>query len=163
MSQDKIKSTLELLQALEACRKADQRVVTTNGCFDVLHVGHLRYLQAARETGDLLVVLLNSDDSVKRLKGPSRPIVPEAERAEMLAGLACVDFVTVFSDDTPMATLEQIRPDIHVKGADYSAETLPEAKLLESLGTQLAFIPMVEGRSTTNLIQRIRESYQTVS
>jgi D-glycero-beta-D-manno-heptose 1-phosphate adenylyltransferase len=138
-------------------------VVTTNGCFDVLHVGHLRYLEAASEVGDVLVVLLNSDDSVRQIKGPRRPIVPEEERAEMLAGLACVDYVAIFHKDTPIELLERIRPNVHVKGDEYSAASLPEATVLEGMGTELAFIPMVPGRSTTNIIQRIVEaSQQTV-
>ncbi len=152
---NKLQSTETLPPVLQQHREAGEKIVTTNGCFDILHVGHLRYLQQAKETGDLLVVLVNSDRSIQQLKGPNRPIVPEKERAELLAGLECVDYVVIFDDATPLSLLEQIRPDIHVKGAQYSAETLPEAVVLKSLGTLLAFMPMVEGQSTTTLIERI--------
>lgn len=132
------------------------RIVTTNGCFDIFHVGHLRYLRAARALGDLLVVLVNSDHSVQILKGPHRPIVPELERAELLAGLACVDFVVIFDEPTPMTLLQQIRPSIHVKGGQYSIDTLPESEGLSDMGAQMVFIPMVEGRSTTQMIEKIQ-------
>ncbi|MCA9842094.1 MAG: adenylyltransferase/cytidyltransferase family protein [Vampirovibrionales bacterium] len=134
-----------------------QRVlVTTNGCFDLMHVGHLRYLKAARAFGDRLVVLLNSDASVRRLKGPSRPILPEDERAELLDGLACVDHVGIFDEDTPERWLEALKPNIHVKGGQYSADTLPEAALLKTLGTRMEFVEMVQGRSTSDLILKIQ-------
>ncbi len=145
----------ELLDAL-APRRAQATVVSTNGCFDILHVGHLRYLQAARELGDLLVVALNSDASVRSIKGPERPIVPEADRAELLAGLTCVDYVVLFDEDSPANLLEALRPDIHVKGAQYTAESLPEAAMLESVGTRLHFMPMVENRSSTDVIEKIK-------
>jgi rfaE bifunctional protein nucleotidyltransferase chain/domain len=131
-------------------------IVSTNGCFDILHVGHLRYLQAARALGDILVIALNSDRSVHGLKGPERPIVPEAERAELLAGLRCVDYVVLFDEPTPEALLKEIRPNMHVKGGQYNEENLPEAPLLKSLGAELRFIPMVENRSTTNIIEKIQ-------
>jgi rfaE bifunctional protein nucleotidyltransferase chain/domain len=131
-------------------------IVSTNGCFDILHVGHLRYLQAARSFGDLLVLALNSDASVRGLKGPERPIVPQQDRAELLAGLSCVDFVVLFDEPTPADLLVQIRPDIHVKGAQYTSENLPEAALLRSMGTELKLVPMVENRSSTNIIEKIK-------
>ncbi len=160
MSAEKVLDENTLVEILTALRHQGKRVVTTNGCFDVLHLGHLRYLQAARAQGDVLAVLLNSDASVSRIKGPKRPITPEGERAELLAGLSCVDYVTIFHHDTPVQLLQRIRPNVHVKGGDYTAQTLPEAAILEGMGTEMAFIPMVEGRSTTNIIQRIVESYQ---
>lgn len=135
------------------------KVVTTNGCFDLLHVGHLRYLQAARALGDMLIVALNSDASVRGLKGPQRPLIPQDERAELLAGLACVDYVVIFDEPTPAKILMDIQPDIHVKGGQYTVENLPEASLLKSLGAEIRFIPMVEGRSTTSLIEKIRHSF----
>lgn len=135
------------------------KVVTTNGCFDLLHVGHLRYLQAARALGDMLIVALNSDASVRGLKGPQRPLIPQDERAELLAGLACVDYVVIFDEPTPAKILTDIQPDIHVKGGQYTVENLPEASLLKSLGAEIRFIPMVEGRSTTSLIEKIRHSF----
>jgi rfaE bifunctional protein nucleotidyltransferase chain/domain len=134
-------------------------VVTTNGCFDLLHVGHLRYLQACKRPGEVLIVLLNSDASVRRLKGPERPIVPEADRAEVLAGLACVEYVTLFDEDTPERLLEAIHPDFHAKGAQYTEETLPEMPLFRRLGTHVRFVPMVANRSTTDLVDIIRQRY----
>lgn len=163
MSAAKVLALPALLSTLSDLRKQGKQVVTTNGCFDILHVGHLRYLQAAKAQGDILVILLNSDDSVRRLKGPQRPIVPEQERAELLAGLACVDYVTLFDTDTPVGVLTEIRPAVHVKGGDYQAETLPEAPILSQLGTRLAFIPMVAGASTTNIIQRVLDTQPTPS
>ena len=160
MARDKVLEQDDLIDVLTDLRHEGRRVATTNGCFDVLHVGHLRYLEAAKDVGDILVVLLNSDPSVQRLKGASRPIVPEAERAEMLSGLACVDYVCIFNQDTPVDLLERIRPNTHIKGGDYSAQSLPEAPVLEGMGTEIVFIPLIEGRSTTNLVQRILEVYQ---
>ncbi len=151
----KILDSDTLASRLDALRRKGKRIVTTNGCFDVLHVGHVRYLQAARQHGDVLVLLLNSDQSVKRLKGEARPVVPEAERAEMLSALESISFVTLFDEDTPVKLLEKLRPDVHVKGGDYSPESLPEADILRRVGTEMAFVPLVQGRSTTNLIQRI--------
>ena len=146
----------DLLASVQAWRSAGQVIVTTNGCFDLLHVGHLRYLQATKAEGDRLIVLVNSDLSVRGLgKASNRPIVPEAERAELIAGLACVDAACIFSGHTPIPELEQIKPDVHAKGGQYTEATLPEAPILKGLGTRLAFISMVEGRSTTSLIQKI--------
>jgi rfaE bifunctional protein nucleotidyltransferase chain/domain len=146
------------LQALgETLRACGKRIVFTNGCFDVLHVGHLRYLQQARALGDVLVVGLNSDAGVRRLKGPTRPVVPEQERAELLAGLRCVDYVTLFDEPLPNETLATLRPQFHVKGGDYTADTLPETPLVRSLGGEVVIMPLVEGRSTTNVVQRILE------
>jgi rfaE bifunctional protein nucleotidyltransferase chain/domain len=153
----KVTSLPELLDIL-APQRGRVKVVTTNGCFDILHVGHLRYLQAARVLGDLLIVALNSDASVRRLKGPERPIMGQEDRAELLAGLACVDYVVIFDEDTPQAMLEAIRPDIHVKGAQYTEETLPEAQALKALGTRIEFVGMVAGRSSTNVIDKIKQA-----
>ena len=142
-------------------REAGKTLVTTNGCFDLLHVGHLRYLQAARQQGDALLVALNTDASVNGLKpqisGPPRPLVEETERAELLAALRCVDAVVLFGEETPAHILAALKPDVHVKGAQYTSETLPEAPLLISLGTRMAFVPMVAGRSTSDLVAKIRQ------
>ena len=127
-------------------------IVFTNGCFDILHVGHLRTLLTAKREGDLLIVGVNSDASVKRLKGEERPINSERERAEMLAGLECVDMVIIFEEDTPMALLEELRPDVHVKGGDYSEADLPEAALVKSFGGKIVLTRLIPGRSTTNII-----------
>jgi rfaE bifunctional protein nucleotidyltransferase chain/domain len=140
-----------------ASLRGQSDIVTTNGCFDILHVGHLRYLQACKMAGETLVVLLNSDASVRRLKGPQRPIVQEADRAELLAGLACVDFVTLFEEDTPEALLEIIRPNYHAKGDQYTIENLPEMTSLRKIGAQVRFVPMVENRSTSNIIETIAQ------
>lgn len=129
--------------------------VFTNGCFDLLHVGHLRYLQAARGKGDRLVVGLNSDASVKRLKGDLRPIMPEDERAEMMAALQCVDYVVVFDEPTADALLALLKPEIYAKGGDYTPDSLPEAPTVRAYGGHIEIIPFVPGRSTTNLIARI--------
>jgi rfaE bifunctional protein nucleotidyltransferase chain/domain len=147
----------QLLPALQEARSRQQRVVFTNGCFDLLHVGHLRTLEWARNQGDLLVVGLNSDASVRGLKGPRRPLTPERERAELLAGFACVDYVILFGDETPMALLETIRPEIHVKGGDYRPQDLPEAPLVESYGGRVLVTPLIEGRSTSRLESLLRE------
>jgi D-beta-D-heptose 7-phosphate kinase/D-beta-D-heptose 1-phosphate adenosyltransferase len=128
-------------------------VVATGGCFDLLHAGHVGTLQAARALGDCLVVCLNSDASVRRLKGPDRPLVAEEDRAAVLQALGCVDAVVLFDEDTPEATLERLRPDVFAKGGDYAISELPEAALLECWGGQAVILPYVEGRSTTRLIR----------
>lgn len=149
----KVVTVSELLPAL-----AGRRVVFTNGCFDLLHVGHLRTLQWARQQGEILVLGLNSDASVRRLKGPSRPITGEQDRAELLAGFACVDYVVIFEEADPMRLLDQIRPAVHVKGGDYRAEDLPEAELVKSWGGQVLVTPLIEGRSTTRIESQLREN-----
>ena len=150
----------EAAKASARWRDGGRSVVLTNGCFDILHVGHLRYLEEARRLGRLIVAI-NSDASTRRLKGESRPIVPEADRAELLASLRCVDLVTIFDELTAEETLEAIRPDVYVKGADYgpAARPLPEAIVAEKIGTRVALIPLVENRSTTALIETIRQRY----
>ena len=141
-------------------RSAGRVVVWTNGCFDLLHAGHARALGAARALGDVLVVGVNSDASVRRLKGPGRPIVPAAERAELIASLECVAHAVVFDEDTPEECIRLLRPDVHCKGADYApphGKPIPEAALVASYGGRVAFLPLVEGLSTTELIRRIRD------
>ena len=128
-------------------------VVATGGCFDLLHAGHVRTLEAARRLGDCLVVCVNSDDSVRRLKGPQRPLVPARDRVRVLSALGCVDAVTVFEEDTPLAVLDRIRPDVWVKGGDYSASALPETALLTGWGGEVVVVPYLEGRSTTGLVR----------
>ncbi|HZO91332.1 MAG TPA: D-glycero-beta-D-manno-heptose 1-phosphate adenylyltransferase [Chthonomonadaceae bacterium] len=146
-----------LAEKLAARRVEGARIVSTNGVFDVLHVGHVRYLQAARALGDLLVVGVNGDAGVRRLKGPTRPFVPEDERAELLAALACVDYVTIFEEPTPEALLEVVRPHIHVKGGDYCVEDMPETAVVRHYGGEVVTVPFVAGRSTTGLVERIAE------
>jgi rfaE bifunctional protein nucleotidyltransferase chain/domain len=134
---------------------AATRTVATGGCFDLLHAGHVATLHAARALGDRLVVLLNSDASVRRLKGPGRPVLDELERAAMLRALRCVDEVIVFDEDTPEAALARLAPDVWVKGADYDADALPEAAVVRALGGEVATVPYVAGRSTTRLIREV--------
>ena len=139
-------------------RREGRRVVWTNGCFDLLHVGHLRNLQACKACGDVLVVGLNSDASVKAIKGPLRPVTGEADRAELLAGLACVDAVVIFPETTPEAPLARLKPDIHCKGEDYApphGKPIPEAAVVASYGGEIRFIPLVPGRSTTGIIRSL--------
>ena len=135
-----------------------RRVVFTNGVFDILHVGHVRYLQAALAHGDALLVGVNADDSVRRLKGPTRPINEQNERAEVVAALGCVDGVCVFDEDTPHALIRAVRPAVHVKGGDYaSPDALPETPLVRSLGGEVVIVSLVPGRSTSRLIQQLSE------
>ncbi|MBP3925004.1 D-glycero-beta-D-manno-heptose 1-phosphate adenylyltransferase [bacterium] len=132
-------------------------VVCTNGCFDILHVGHVRYLQKTKTFADYSIVLLNSDKSVKSIKGPTRPINCEDDRAEILSALACVDYVVMFDEDSPRNLLDEIKPDVYTKGADYTMETLPEADIMRKNGTRVEFITFVEGKSTTNTIEKMRK------
>lgn len=144
----------ELLDELRRVHARGERIVLTNGHFDLLHVGHLRYLRAARALGDVLVVGVNSDASVRRLK-PGRPLLPEAERAELLAALDPVDFVVIFDQSTADELLRAIRPAVYAKGADYSEASLPEAATVREIGAELAFLPHVPGRSTSELARRL--------
>ena len=149
-----------LLDQREVWRRDRQVVVWTNGCFDLLHVGHVRSLLAARRLGDVLVVGLNSDDSVRSLKGPGRPILPAVERAELLAALECVDLVAVFEESTPAAALARLQPDVHCKGADYApphGKPIPEAEVVRSDGGRVEFLPLLPETSTSALVRRISE------
>ncbi len=146
---------VELVKNLHAQGKT---VVTTNGCFDILHVGHVRYLQKTKSFADVLIVLLNSDKSVKSIKGPTRPINCEDDRAEILCALSVVDYVVLFDEDSPRNLLDEIKPDVYTKGADYTMETLPEADIMRKNGTRVEFISFVEGKSTTNVIKKMKEN-----
>lgn len=149
-----------LLEMRRCCRSEGKTVVWTNGCFDLLHLGHVRNLQAARSFGHVLVVGLNSDASVRQLKGPNRPIIPEAERAEILAALECVDYVVIFAEPTPEAALKRLQPDVFCKGADYApphGRPIPEAPTVSAYGGRIEFIPLVPFLSTSDLVQRIRQ------
>ncbi len=138
-----------------AWRRAGKRIVLANGCFDLLHVGHVRYLQSARALGDALVVGLNSDASVKRLKGPGRPLMPATERAEMVGALAAVDAVLVFEEDTVEALVTRLRPDVHAKGTDYTAESVPERDAVLAAGGRVAIAGDPKAHSTKDLIATI--------
>lgn len=146
-------------KAVKSFRKdhASSKIVFTNGCFDILHIGHIRYLQEAAALGDILIVGLNSDASVKRLKGPERPINSQAERAEMLGALGFVDYVTIFDEDTPLELIKTIQPDILVKGQDYAPEQVVGKKEVEERGGKLVLVPFVEGKSTTNIIEKMKK------
>ena len=148
----------ELVQEVARLQASGRRVVFTNGCFDILHAGHVRYLNAARAAGDVLVLGLNSDASVRRLKGESRPINGEEDRAEVLAGLAAFDYVVIFDEPTAEPLVELLKPDVYVKGGDYTVERLPEARNVASYGGETVLIPEVPGRSSTNMIKKIRET-----
>ncbi|HEY5793323.1 MAG TPA: adenylyltransferase/cytidyltransferase family protein [Chthoniobacterales bacterium] len=148
----------ENLAVLGAKLRAEgRRVVLTNGCFDLLHVGHLRYLEAARALGDRLVVAVNSDESVRALKGPARPINPEGDRAEILSALKCVDYVTIFRTERVTGVIHLLEPDVYAKGGDYTIETLnaEERAALEKCGAAIEILPLVPGKSTTALIEKI--------
>ena len=150
-------SLAELRLRLAAARQAGQRVAFANGHFDLLHVGHLRYLRAARAEGDLLVVGLNNDDSVARLKGPGRPIVPAAERAELLAALEPVDYVVIFEGDTPAPLLDDLRPDVHCKGTDYvRPEQVPEHQVVRAYGGETRIVGDPKDHATTDLIAAVK-------
>jgi rfaE bifunctional protein nucleotidyltransferase chain/domain len=157
MSVEKILQLSELAVRSDALRAAEKQLVFTNGCFDLLHVGHVRYLQAARRCGDALAVALNGDTSVRTLKGPTRPINCEADRAEVLAGLECVDFVVCFHTPRVDAVIRQVRPAIYVKGGDYTLETLDpdERAALESVGARIEIVGLVPGKSTTAVVQKM--------
>ncbi|MFD0787521.1 D-glycero-beta-D-manno-heptose 1-phosphate adenylyltransferase, partial [Micromonospora azadirachtae] len=146
----------ELAAIVEAQRDNGRSVVFTNGCFDVLHRGHVRYLEQARTLGDLLVVAVNSDESVRRLKGADRPVNPVEDRAALLAALSCVDHVVVFEEDSPASLIKIVRPDVYVKGGDYPPEMVPEAPLVRRLGGQVRTLGYVPDRSTSQIIERIR-------
>jgi len=140
----------------EAWRRAGKRVVFTNGVFDLLHPGHVRYLQAARAEGDLLVVGINSDRSVRAIKGPDRPITPEAERAEILGALACVDAVVVFDEETPAEIVRAVQPDVLVKGADWAADAIVGRDTVEARGGRVVRVPVEAGWSTSSILEKIR-------
>ncbi len=139
----------------ENLKNQGKKIVFTNGCFDILHVGHVRYLKESSKYGDVMIVGLNSDSSVKRLKGDSRPLNKELDRAEVLSALGFVDYVVIFEEDTPEELLNEIKPNIYTKGADYTLETLPEAKTVLKNGGKVEFITLVEGKSTTNIIKKM--------
>jgi len=152
----KVLSRAELAARAASWRIAGKRIVFTNGCYDLLHAGHLSLLHGAAKLGDILVLAINSDASVRRLKGPERPLVPQAERAALLAALACVDAVTVFDEDTPLATIEAVHPHILVKGADYKAEQVVGREVVEANGGRVALVPLLPQKSTSALVERIK-------
>lgn len=154
-----VTDVFQLAARMAAYRAESKRIVFTNGCFDILHRGHITYLNQAKAQGDILIVGLNSDSSVRRLKGPNRPINTLEDRAQVLAALSCVDHIVAFDGNTPHELIRQIRPDVFIKGGDYTRETLPEAPLVEALGGEVKILPYMQDRSTTGIIEKIRELY----
>jgi D-beta-D-heptose 7-phosphate kinase/D-beta-D-heptose 1-phosphate adenosyltransferase len=157
-ARDKIRTLDEIARIARRARAAGRTVVTTNGCFDLLHVGHIRNLEAAKARGDLLIVGVNSDASVRTYKEPMRPVVPARERAEVLAALAAVDYVFTFNDTVPNRWLRKLRPNIHVKGSDRALADIVERHVVADIGGKLVLLPVFKGHSTTALIARIRRS-----
>lgn len=152
-------SLQSVAEEIRKLRESGKKVVFTNGCFDILHTGHIDLLRRARELGDALVVAINTDASAARMKGPSRPIVPEAERAELLAGLEMVNFVCMFDEDTPLEAILKVRPDVLVKGADWSLAGIVGRAEVEAWGGKVIALPLVEGQSTTGIVERVIARY----
>ena len=152
---DKIFEREVLKEKVQALKKGGKKIVFTNGCFDLIHIGHVRYLEAARAEGDVLVVGVNSDSSVRQIKGPGRPIVPEDQRAEVLASLACVDFVTLFDEPDPLVTIRLVMPDVLVKGADWEEDAIVGRDVVEAMGGRVIRIPLTESASTSRIIDKI--------
>ncbi len=153
---DKIRKLKELLREVKKLKGAGSKIVFTNGCFDLLHVGHLRVFREAKKRGDILIVGLNSDASVKKLKGPDRPLVPEKERAELLANLELIDYIVIFSEETPENLIRAIRPDVLVKGADYKLQQIVGLEDVYNNGGEVVRIPMLSGHSTSQLIKGLQ-------
>lgn len=141
-------------------KRRGNKIVFTNGCFDILHAGHVRYLTTAKSFGDVLIVGLNTDESVRRLKGNSRPINNQSDRAEVLLGLRAVDHVIFFGEQTAENLIASVKPDVYVKGGDYTLETLPEAKIVQTFGGRVELVNLVAGHSTTNIVEKILELKQ---
>src|SRR6266550_728369 len=152
----RILSRAAVISETSSARQAGKTIVLANGCFDVLHAGHIRYLQGARELGDVLVVAINADQQVKVLKGTGRPILSERERAELVAAIAVVDFVTVFDEPTVEQLLLAIKPDVHAKGTDYTEETVPERDVVRSFGGRIAIVGDPKNHSTSEMLKRLR-------
>ncbi|MFY9531573.1 MAG: adenylyltransferase/cytidyltransferase family protein [Candidatus Acidiferrales bacterium] len=155
-TREKILSRAALIEAITRRRGNNQRIVLTNGCFDLLHAGHIRYLVGAKHEGDVLIAAINSDSSVKALKGDGRPILPEQARAELVAALAVVDYVTIFHEPNVEPLLADLRPDVHAKGTDYTAETVPERAVAAKLGIRVAIVGDTKRHSTRELLARVR-------
>ena len=156
---NKILERNALKDKLEALRKKGKKIAFTNGCFDILHVGHVRYLREAKKTADVLVLALNSDSSVRSLKGEKRPLMNEKERAEILAALEFIDFVTIFEELTPLELIIYLKPDILIKGGDWPEEKVVGREEIKKWGGRVAIIPEVEGKSTTNIVEKIKKLY----
>jgi rfaE bifunctional protein nucleotidyltransferase chain/domain len=155
MLEEKIKGLRQLAGEISRLKRAGKKIVFTNGCFDLLHYGHVKYLESARAAGDILVVAVNSDASVKRLKGPKRPVVSQRYRVRVIAGLECVDYAVIFGEDTPLETIKLLKPDILVKGADWKESQIVGADFVKKNGGRVRTIKLEKGLSTTSLIKKI--------
>jgi D-glycero-beta-D-manno-heptose 1-phosphate adenylyltransferase len=155
-SDSRIKDRKELIEAITAAKKAGQRIVFANGCFDLLHVGHVRYLEAAKAMGDVLVVGINSDEEVRKQKGPRRPLMSQDQRAELVATIESVDFVTIFDEPTVTELLLALKPDIHTKGTDYTEATVPERDVVRSYGGRVAIAGDPKDHSSSDVITKVR-------
>ncbi|MFC1454915.1 D-glycero-beta-D-manno-heptose 1-phosphate adenylyltransferase [Candidatus Undinarchaeota archaeon] len=153
----KVKELPELEEIVSTLKGEGGKIVFTNGVFDILHVGHIKYLEEAKGHGDTLIVGLNSDSSVKKIKGEGRPINDESSRASVLSSLSSVDYIVIFSEDTPEKLISALKPDVHVKGGDYNETDLPEAEVVKSYGGKIIIVPLVEGYSTTSLIEKMKQ------
>lgn len=156
---EKILARKDLKSKIDAAKNAGKKIIFTNGCFDIIHAGHTHYLAKAKALGDLLVVALNSDASVREIKGEKRPLVPEDERAEVIAALGCVDFVVIFDEPDPQALVDLLRPDVLVKGGDWREEDVIGRESVASWGGKVVIIPHKKGLSTTNIVERIKSVY----
>ena len=150
-----------LKKKIAALKKKRKKIAFTNGCFDILHYGHVNYLEKAKKDNRVLVVGINSDSSIKRIKGDLRPILGQKERTSLLAALACVDFVTIFNEDTPQKLIEAVKPDVLIKGADWKGKPIAGADFIQAYGGKVEFIKFIDGFSTTNIIQKILEKCRT--
>ncbi len=160
MTETKLQTLDALREQLAEHRQRGRRIVLANGCFDLLHVGHARYLAGAKQEGDILVVGVNDDDSVRALKGSGRPLLPARDRAALVAALAVVDYVVIFSDPTVTPLIEALRPDVHAKGTDYTPETVPERDAVRAVGGRVAIVGDPKDHSTRNLLRTIRERFR---
>jgi len=156
---NKICTRESLKDKIDQLRKEGKKIVFTNGCFDILHAGHTRYLREAKRSGDILILALNSDESVRTLKGDKRPLIPEAERADVVASLESVDFVTIFHELTPLALIEFLKPDVLIKGGDWEEENVVGRESLKRWGGRVVIIPEIKGSSTTHIIEKILNVY----
>ncbi|MBI4619780.1 MAG: D-glycero-beta-D-manno-heptose 1-phosphate adenylyltransferase [Desulfobacterales bacterium] len=152
---NKIKDKDDLKKVVERLKKEGKRVVFTNGCFDLIHVGHTRYLEEAKKLGDILIVAVNSDQSVRTIKGNKRPIIPEEERAEVLSALQCVDFVVIFHEPDPLNIISLLKPDVLVKGGDWGEDAIIGREVVESIGGKVVRIPEIKGASSSSIINKI--------
>ncbi len=156
----KIRARRDLVRIIKDLKAKGKRIVFTNGCFDLLHVGHVSYLEQAKALGDVLIVGVNSDASVRKLKGPKRPILPEEERAGILSGLGCVDYITIFPEMDPLKLITSLQPDVLVKGGDWTREQTVGKEVVERSGGEVVILPFIKGASTSNLIQTILKKYE---